>query len=183
MIHLIGVDHIYQTGKMPHGEPLHPELLNSFKEAVAALAIGGIEMIGEEFSQAALNNNNIQCTTVQKLATQYNVLHLFIDPDLEERKSLGIVPETRDGMAECLGFKPDREGRYIPDQEAEVNKKCAPLDAIREREWLRRIKPYANQDLLVICGFQHIKTFSTLLENAGLQIKFHAAFTKTNENL
>lgn len=176
MLILIGITHEYQTGDPG---PIDLEIFNAelkeFKsELNSCIKSRKIELVVEEFSNDALLLNDLPETTVQAIAGCTKVNHKFIDPNLQERQILGI--RSRNETARNLGIRMhgNKEERY--KNERLVNANHRDSDSIREKEWLRRLKPLLKKNVVFLFGFNHMAPFCELLSDKEIEYEIWKIF-------
>lgn len=161
MIYIFGVDH--WKVQLPVKENDITEL-NIFLKKVRDLCKKNIiDLIAEEISHDGLVANNIAQTHLASLAHKLNIEYIQCDPGLTARDGLGI--KSRHKIAEELSLS------WPPNEidKAKINKKCARFDRQREEYWLKRIEIYdiKNKNIILVCGFEHVKHFAKLADNRG----------------
>ncbi|WP_343654518.1 hypothetical protein [Paraburkholderia caribensis] len=84
-LYLIGTRHSAQKGLLGAPEHEYQEFRELVEQSVSAL---GIRTIGEEMSRAALGENTF--SIARQAAERAEIIHLFCDPNHEEREALKI---------------------------------------------------------------------------------------------
>jgi hypothetical protein len=169
MIYITGIDHLVQ-----YNGPVPPELLEEFKEYIAAkIKELNITLIAEEFNEEFLHDVfNAAEGTAETAAAESGTSHLYCDPDAAEREALGIayyadvmdMVKERHGISEK--FIMDMELRRVVEQETALEvKKFWP---VRERFWLNKLKGRLDENILFLCGHEHVRGFSELLRGEGV---------------
>jgi hypothetical protein len=157
MIYILGLNHRLQIKpKLKETK----ELLTFIADKIDALKI---DLIAEEFSEEALQRHGIKSTTVQRFCRRNKMSHIFIDPGPEERTRLGIISRgtvLKESYNRQEYFKPKDYSRFVE----EVKETFKP----REKYWFEKIKPNLKKDILVICGWDHMISFSKLLEERSI---------------
>lgn len=97
-----------------------------------------ISILSEEFNKDALKINHVSYSVLQEIASQTGKKHVFVEPSIEERSEMGIP----------LPCNESERKRYFP---------------MREEYWLKILLPYIRHNVLVICGCEHVESFSCLL--------------------
>jgi len=169
MIYITGIDHLLQ-----YNGPVPPELLEEFKGYLAAkIKELNITLIAEEFNEEFLHDVfNATEGTAETAAAESGISHLYCDPDAAERGALGIpyYADLMDMVKERHGIREkfimDSEVRRVVEQETALEvKKFWP---VRERFWLHKLKERLNENILFLCGHEHVSGFSTLLREEGV---------------
>lgn len=166
MVFVIGIDHsIHQREHALLGNGGMLDLRDILRELVGEHKI---QLIAEENSVQAMQRYNIVNTPAQVFAEENEIQYLFSDPDSQERIALGI--RSRQDTAVMLGidiFHATESDRDL------INKNHRDADQAREVEWMNRIRPYINSDIIFICGFEHTQSFVELLNSNGLQASLY----------
>ena len=89
IVYLIGADHIIQhKGCLtPAKDIAIAQFQQHVREQVDWLGIG---TLAEEFSSDAVRLNGVSASTVEEVAVEQGLQHLFCDPGIAERQRLGI---------------------------------------------------------------------------------------------
>jgi len=99
MVFLIGVNHIIQH--RGYSFPQKEAAIHKFSEHVEMKALElKVKTIAEEWSHEANQRNKVQFSTVQTVATNLDLKHIFCDPTIEERKKHGINESNKDRREE-----------------------------------------------------------------------------------
>lgn len=171
MIYITGIDHLIQ-----YNGPVPPEILEEFREYLAAkIKELNITLIAEEFNEEFLYDV-LGATegTAETAAAESGISHLYCDPDAAEREALGIpyyadvmdMVKDRHGIREK--FIMERELREQVERETALEVK--KFWAVRERFWLNRVKERLNENILFLCGHEHVRGFSVLLRGEGVSV-------------
>jgi len=150
-IYLLGVYHCFQTED-------HAEFIDYLWDFLRS---HGISSIGEEMNLTALSDEKKNRSTIGVLADKLSVPHAYCDPDVDERKRLGILGENRlKCLKLCHGWT---------DEEFEYRK---TLDnQKRETVWLERLKNVFINPMLFVCGIDHLNSFGALLGANGFGVR------------
>jgi len=160
-VHLIGVDHSVQWNRE----------LNESREFIAFLEKQILQLnpslIAEEFSEQALEWNNIEGTIARDVAVRNKVEHIFCDPSDKEREEIGYP--TKKQLREKFGVRSSIEGT-----EEHKKRKLHEITfwPLREGFWLDKIKKTKSARIIFVCGSDHLKSFRKLL----LQNNYSVAF-------
>jgi hypothetical protein len=164
MVFLIGVDHLVQyNGPVP--EELRMEfrlyLLNKCREL-------DITIIAEEFSEEALSEvYHATAETAKEAAEILCVKHRYCDPGEKELDELGIpyYVEALEQAKNEFNAPPS----YIMNDELrkKVTLRAAAIAKsywhLREQYWYDQICNNLNENILFICGYEHVDRFHALL--------------------
>lgn len=166
MIFVIGIDHaIHQREHFLLGKEGMLDLRNALRELAGE---NEIHLVAEENSVQAMQHHNMANTPAQVFAEERKIQYLLADPDSQERAALGI--RSRQDTAVSLGID------IFSATEAErdlINKNHRDADQLREVEWMNRIRPYNNADIIFVCGFEHTRSFVELLNSNGLEASLY----------
>lgn len=169
MIYITGIDHLVQ-----YNGPVPTDLLEEFKGYLAAkIKELNITLIAEEFNEEFLHDVfGAAEGTAETAAAESGISHLYCDPDAAEREALGIpyyadvmdlVKERHDIREK---FIMDREVRKVAERETSLEvKKFWP---VREHFWLNKLKGQLDENILFLCGHEHVRGFSDLLREEGV---------------
>ena len=171
MVYIIGIDHLVQ-----YNGPLPEYILDQFRELlIEKTAEYNITLIAEEFNGEFLRDvYSATVDTAMAAAGEAGIDHIYCDPEEAERDKLGIpyYADVRErvmaGLGMSGGFIFDDEKRKMVELEtaAEVKK----FWHIRESFWLERIRARLCENILFICGHEHVERFRTLLEREGVEV-------------
>lgn len=156
MVYIIGVNHQVQ-----HNRNLSRtgEFLAFLKDFIQDKEIG---LIAEEWNVDASDISSVATSTVEDFASINRIDHLACDPTFAERKVLGIrsSEEIRKELMELV-----KQGSNTKEKSKEYQKKLVIKDhPKREKFWLKQIKNYTDEDIIFICGTEHIGRFTNLRE-------------------
>lgn len=161
---LLGTEHPTQRGKNTPEE--FREVLHDLVTKHNAAAIA------EEIE----NSDN---TVASALAHKLDLEYLIADPDLDERRRLGILDDIRFELIERHGnrypeikFWPRNPGpdTLPPVVWKEYSAVTAREHRMREQTWLKRITDFDIWPLLFICGADHFGPFSRLLRGSNITV-------------
>ena len=88
-------------------------------------------------------------STVKSVAEECGVKHKYCDPDSATRAKLGVPLGTEN-------YPEDEKRKY---------------HNIRENYWYLQIKPYIEQNILFVCGAEHVPSFSAVLAKNGCDVE------------
>ncbi len=168
MIYIIGVDHLVQyNGPVP--ESIRIEFRSYLTRLCSELYIA---IIAEEFSEEALRDvYHATEETAMEAAKMIGVEHRYCDPGEKELAELGI-PYFRD-LIEQARRDCGAPASYIIDQEfrIQVRDRAAAMAKsywhIREKYWYSRLRDVLHENILFICGHEHVDRFNSLLRECG----------------
>lgn len=166
MIYLVGVDHLVQ-----YNGPVRGKILDEFSAFLdSSIRTYGIAVIAEEFNEEFLRDVYFATrNTAEEAAKRAGIIHIYCDPDEHERQALGI-PYHAD-IKDSIRRKYGTADRFIPDGElrnkidAETVEEEKSHWEKRERFWLERLRPFLADDILFLCGHEHVTRFKTLLDS------------------
>jgi len=154
MIYLIGVNH-ERAQRRKHREGLTCCLLK-FRSVVES-AIQSIHpgLIAEEDHPDFLSRDRADSILLE-IATDHGIRdrHRFVDPNQIEREQIGYNPQP--------GLGPDR----VPAMALEIVLHFPK----REEFWLRKLRDSLLGDILFVCGWGHLESFSSLLAREGVSV-------------
>ncbi|MBK1888448.1 hypothetical protein Undi14_00275 [Undibacterium sp. 14-3-2] len=163
-LHIVGTGHHYQFGAgMKFGayectledQAVFLAMLRSLAESVKA------DAIAEELSEQSLSEVGATASVPQLLARGLGLVHLFCDPNRDERRTLGIFDDNAIRLSGFPSKKPD---------ETEIQRRIDESCRFREEEWLRRLQALPSSQILFVCGANHVNTFQLLAIDAGFKV-------------
>jgi len=171
MVYIIGIDHLLQ-----YNGPVPEYLLEEFRNFLSARIIEfNISVIAEEFNEEFLFEVlGATEATAKIVAGKSGVDHIFCDPEEHERKVLGI-PYYAD-VRECVKLKYGIKENFIFDNalrkkvHEETAAEVKKYWAVRERFWFDRIKERLAENILFLCGHEHVTSFRDYLEENGIEV-------------
>lgn len=171
MVYIIGIDHLVQ-----YNGPLPAEILKQFREFLVSKARElDISLIAEEFNEEFLRDvYGATDDTAESAAKLAGIDHIYCDPDEREREMLGIpyYADVRDMVKGKYGITE----KFIADNEVRKRVELETADevrrywGVRERFWYERIKRRSHENILFLCGHEHVAGFSELLKNEGVDV-------------
>jgi hypothetical protein len=126
-----------------------------------------ISLIAEELNEKEIHKNNRkpQDSTARTVAKKLKIDHLFCDPTMSERKTLGIPSESE--IMNKLNLKyPIREMNDMNKIKTEERKHWG----IREQFWYDKIKHRLEENIIFICGHCHVDRFESSLSKKGHKV-------------
>jgi hypothetical protein len=153
MIYILGIDHLVQ-----HNKSL-VETISFIKYIEIFIINKQIEVVAEEFSEYAASLNKVQMSTTKEVSDRLKRIHLYCDPNHEERKKIGIRDDNQ--IKKDLGITTP----YIASQDLsrfDLEKKKDFFK--RETFWYKKIEKYLAKNILFICGNTHLETFPLILK-------------------
>jgi len=121
------------------------------------------DIIAEELNEEVIRKWNAYDSVARKTAISMRIDHLFCDPDLDQRRILGI--KCRRGIAHELGYDRALTGK----QYFEVNKIEKTHWEKRERFWVDRLIGRIFKKCVFLLGANHVSRFNVLLSANGIQ--------------
>lgn len=153
MVIIIGTSHSIQ---------LKSDKLKYFLEDLCR--VHNISAVVEEMNSDTLEERDCSASIPMQVARFLGVLHLFCDPSRAERVRLDILQEND---IRAQGFLRNWF-------EEEVQQRIAESHAKRERYWFDQLRDLDQWPILFICGADHVKSFSLLLEKNGIEVHIAA---------
>lgn len=137
-----------------------------------------VSLIAEEMSDEVLRNYEETQTICDEVAVEkLNNTSCFVDPNNDERRQLGIEnvdhvkPEI---FHELIMQYPPGARREDICREAAKRTATDPRVRVshekRELEWIRRLKVQNQFPVLLVCGADHVHSFSDLAKRIGLTV-------------
>ncbi|MBF0505832.1 MAG: hypothetical protein HQL09_03255 [Nitrospirae bacterium] len=154
---LIGLSHCYQL----EGCALEWKKFETYLEDLCLRERPDI--IAEELNEEVIRKWNAYDSVARKTAISMRIDHLFCDPDLDQRRALGI--KCRRGIAHELGYGSVLTGKQC----FEVNEIEKTHWEKRERFWLDRLIGRFFEKCVFLLGANHVSRFSVLLTENGIQ--------------
>ena len=115
------------------------------------------DLIAEELSEDAIRKWNASDSVARNIAKTLSVNHLFCDPNIDERKVLGI--KCRQQIIRELGY-----GSVLTrEQSLQVDKIEKSHWDVRERFWLDKLIENSSGRTIFLLGTDHVDRFVTLL--------------------
>jgi hypothetical protein len=164
MVYLIGADHEHAQ-RRKRGEALTDDQL-SFKSVVES-AIQSVHfcLLAEEdhadfLSGPSVTPEKVADSILLEIARAHGIenRHRFVDPNQEEREKIGY---------QALSGQPYDA---VPMRAHEIMHQFPK----REEFWLRKMQDFLDRDILFICGWGHIGSFSALLARNGVSFSIWA---------
>lgn len=154
---LIGLNHCHQLVG-------YAKASNKFKPYLKDLCLKERpDLIAEELNEDAIRKWKAHDSVARKIASLLRVRHLFCDPDLEERKALGIKGFKE--IVQELGY-----GAVLTrEQSSEVEKIEKKHWEKRERFWLGKLIEEQFAKCIVLVGANHVDRFNALLTANGFR--------------
>jgi len=180
MVYIVGIDHLVQ-----YNGPIPEHLLDEFKEFISVKIIEyNISVIAEEFNEEFLYDVlGATEATAYVLAEKYGIEHIYCDPDQNEREEMGIpyYAEIRDEVRKRFNVNEniifDNVLRKKLDSEtASEVKKYWPL---REKFWFDRIREKLSENIIFLCGHEHVYRFMEYLSMKGADVYLIDQFWKS----
>jgi hypothetical protein len=119
-----------------------------------------IRAVAEELDQKLLASLRVAETPARRIATRLGLPHTYCDPSRAERLKLGTTTEGE------IRFEAKEQGWT----DAETNERLAAHSAIREKVWLERIIKLDTWPVLLVCGADHVPTFSRRAAEQGCKV-------------
>jgi hypothetical protein len=154
-IYLVGTDHNFQKG---HG--CYREGAMELKQYINDLCgLTHVEAIGEEMNRDALVEAGVEKSICEMVADELGLKYCMCDPDRTVRQTLGIRQENDIRLE---GFHRNWKPKTIQKKISEEYRK-------REEIWLIHVQSFCSYPVLFVCGANHVRSFSSLLESKSLR--------------
>ncbi len=171
MIYIIGTSHRLQiwSDALRNGEVygLTRDNVEAFERYLRGVATSlRADVIAEELNDDAIRLCNPGASSVaQGIAVSLGIKHIFCEPDMEERRALGVwdTPEFRALVIKAMAEEPSRRLEEVRD---ELLKQQFP---VRERYWIERLRACepSEKAIVFVCGADHVDSFKERLEAQG----------------
>lgn len=156
MFYIVGINHSVQFKK--------DEFSLNFLSFIRDIIINyNIEIIAEEWSEDADRLWKIKESNLSSLSRELNKPLIQFEPKEIDKNKFGIMTKTDIKEAIELYIPVLKVMDDIEKRESERKKLEKQNYQPREKYWLEKIKHHSNQNTLIICGNDHINTFSKLL--------------------
>lgn len=108
-------------------------------------------------NHTALSDAKRDRSTIKIVADEFLVSHAYCDPDINERRRLGIVGENK---LRYLKWHCNWTDKKFESRKALDNQK-------KETIWLERLQGVFLDPMLFVCGISHLRSFGVLLQTGG----------------
>lgn len=147
--HLIGLNHAHQLEGYKQGE------FDTFRRYLTSFCVNGkIDLIAEELNQETIALWKAKGSVAKTVAKSLSIEHLFCDPELQDRRRLGIFSSLEISLN--LGYRRALTHKQSAIFDAELRKGWP----IREKCWLDQLGRVLFQRCAFILGAEHVDTFS-----------------------
>lgn len=176
MIHIIGTRHSLQfwTNAKRNGKSLDAtkEDVEKFENYLADAAQSlKANMIAEEASDKGVADyGDGACSVAKSVATKLRMQHLFCDPDVEQRRELGLkVGEELVVHSQAVSRETGQDWEVI--RHAEIKSQFP----IREAFWSAQLQRYEpnKRTIIFVCGACHAKTLKAKLDSEKILASIH----------
>ena len=164
MIYILAVnEHRYQAIN-PSNNPYECEFHDYVLKHVRAKRINHLaEEMNDELLQSKYGADESVC---RKLANALGLTHSMCELNTEERRQRGIKSRV-DFMAEELWHGDGTESSEQVDKKFRAYQR-KQFD-IRENAWLEKLQPHLSENVLFVCGANHVNSFPRLLKSEGIE--------------
>ena len=161
-IYIIGVNHhIQHNGRCPADERLKPldHLRSEFRVFILE-QIGKYipDLLAEEFNGEALKQRKVDASILSDIGMKMNIKHAFVDPNSDERKTLGIYNDE----SEYCETQGNRMLKY-----SEIDRAMQDSKSKREEYWFEHILAEHPKIIVFVRGAEHIDTFASSTKQKG----------------
>jgi hypothetical protein len=118
-----------------------------------------VRAIAEEMNADALSEKRVTTSLGMELAKERSLVHRMVDPGKVTRAKLGIAQDNDIGISAWM------HGLSSSETAAQVQAEHVK----RERYWLERLQDMDTWPVLLICGANHVQSFSTLLTSCSIE--------------
>lgn len=106
-----------------------------------------------------------------QLAKKHSLKYVNIEPSPQERATLGIPSLSQIENSIFMEF----DDSHSKDAQIECEKRKQEAYRTREKEWLNRVKSIQDDPILVVCGTDHVESFSKILVQSGYLVTKYCA--------
>lgn len=168
MIYIIPIIHELQS-KNPSTYPYANDFVNYLKQKIVEF---NIKFLADEWSEDGLNDYWGHTSNVENVANELKIKYRAIDPSIKRRNELKIptLEETVSNNTNKLPFF--SKFHYFPPT-GEGKKEKLEWDIIqasyftkREDEWFKNIADILNENIIIICGSNHVSCGNKHLTNS-----------------
>lgn len=153
-IYVFGTDHNY-----PREDPsLSKDQIDQFETEIENSCNDlNICLLAEENNLEAQKQNDLKHSLLHHVSKMLGIVHIYCDPNRKQRAKLGIQQEN------------DIRVSYIFKNIDEQNILNKIRDSHRKRElvWLKAINNVNKWPVLLVCGADHVNSFSSLAKEEG----------------
>lgn len=163
---LVGTRHGYQFGAQAFvvGSPCTPPQEQAFRGYVKSLIQEHRPyLIVEELNEDGVREAGVPMTVLQDVAQVNGIRHVFCEPNRAQRHALGI---RDDGTIRSDAFLQEIEPHEV---ELEIARQLRRQFDLREEFWCARLTELPVGRVLVVCGANHVPTFSARVRGLGAQ--------------
>jgi len=165
MIYIHAVDHSAQH-KGKDYDPVGASRLEKMLESLWGKK--DISVVAEEFSEEACEKSTVKASVCKEVSYRLKLQHIYCDPNSRERNELGIPTEAEI----WIQAKIELSVQYIKKENfAYCDQLAAKYHLIREKFWLKKLERQRGENVIFICGHDHIDSFSTMLTKNGWEVE------------
>jgi len=158
LIYIFGTDHKYQR----EDPSLSQYQIDKFKTDIEKLCVElNIRLLAEENNLEAQEEHALNHSLLHQSSNKLNIEHIYCDPNRRERNEHGIQQEN--DIRASFMFK--------TVDEQDILKKVYESHKKRESLWLNRIEKVNTWPVLVLCGSNHVNSFSNLVKEQGYKLE------------
>ena len=161
MIYILGVnEHRYQAVN----PKINPDESKFYKYVLKHVRAKNIRHLAEEMNDEFLQRETqAQESVCRKMANDLRITHSMCEPNTLERKQIGYVDKPWEEFA-----REDETGcnENINAAFSEFHQKQWHL---RENFWFQKLQPHLSNNVLFVCGANHVDRFSNLLKDKGIE--------------
>jgi len=168
-ISLVGIRHTYQWDK---SNPITSQFITYLEQLTQGLET---DLIAEEWSTEASQLNGIDKSNVEDLAKRLNIEYCNFDSSTKEREILGLnsTPKTTETLHMSLSDK-EIDIEELMQETARTAHRANFTQ--REAIWLAKLEDTSRENIIAICGSEHLDSFSKLIEREGYNVTILHSF-------
>lgn len=166
MIYIHGINHNTQH----RGKGCDPDGASELEKFLESLCgEKDISVVAEEFSNEACEYSDVKVSVCHQVANRLHLTPIYCDPNSSERRKLGI-PSQAELVKQA---KKELGVKIIIGKESTdyYDRLAAQYHNIREKFWLTKLKPHKGENVLFLCGIEHVDSFTAMLIKDGWEVE------------
>jgi hypothetical protein len=161
VVAIIGTSHLYQFGGVARTEKQNQAFARLIVQACKAHSI---RCLAEEMSHDALRVQDRTQSTVESIARNLGLSHIYCDPSEQEQSAMGLrVERNAAALKHFENWSDERISEGISVEHRQ-----------REQCWLKKLQENDLWPCLFICGSEHAVHFLLLLQASAFQVELVA---------
>ena len=165
MVYIHGINHNAQI-RGDNGDPANADRLEAVVRGFCDEK--RVAVIAEEYSIEGCKRYSVEESICCAIAREYGLVHVYCDPTADERERIGIP--SPDELNEQVTGKPNCS-ILTPKECGEIDRLTAEHFPKREQFWAEKLVTFRGQDLLFVCGKDHVESFGGLLRRCGWEVQ------------